>query len=123
MSTFTIASCMYYHPLSKNLPNNTVINIMVKKNMNDIISAENTVLPRSDSEDDFERICAILIPDQPMDPDEEEFVPPEATEEMLTKYQKFLLPRIPRGLESSFCEIVARGFSGGSFPASESSLL
>jgi hypothetical protein len=64
-----------------------------------------SVLPNPDSEDDFERICSILLPDRPLDDEDDEFEPPEATMEMLSKYHEFLLPLLKNGLELTGMEM------------------
>ena len=66
--------------------------------MNDILDELSTVLPQLNAEDDFERICAILIPEQPLGADEDEFEPPEASLDMIERYHDFLIPKLPVGL-------------------------
>ena len=61
--------------------------------------AKQRVSPSLDSRDDFERICAILVPHQVIDPVEEDFEPPELTPEYLDCYHAFLSPRLPAGLK------------------------
>jgi hypothetical protein len=57
-------------------------------------------LPRIDSKNDDERISAILIPDQPYEAEDDEYVElPEATKEMLTRYHTFLLDKLVAGLK------------------------
>jgi hypothetical protein len=62
------------------------------------VSQQKSRLPNLDSKDDFERICAILSPSEPLDEEEEEFDPPEATPETITKYQVFLSKQLSAGL-------------------------
>jgi hypothetical protein len=59
--------------------------------------SKQTVFPSLDSDDDFERICAILSPDKGIDEDEE-FDPPELSARHLSRYYDFLLPQLPVGL-------------------------
>src|SRR5271163_8098 len=68
-----------------------------KENIMNNISIKN--FPRWDSDDDFERICAILMPNQSIDKEEEDFEPPDVRPEMLSRYQEFLLPKLPAGLQ------------------------
>lgn len=69
------------------------------------VSKQKIHLPRLDGDDYFERICAILSPDQPMkDEDESEydppqFEPPRASSKTLKCYQSFLTPKLPPGLK------------------------
>jgi hypothetical protein len=57
-------------------------------------------LPRIDSKNEDERISAILIPEQPFDEDESDYVElPEASLEMLTRYHNFLMDKLPAGLK------------------------
>lgn len=57
-------------------------------------------LPRIDSKNDDERISAILIPDQPYEAEDDEYVElPEVTPEMLTQYHNFLLDKLHSGLK------------------------
>ena len=56
-------------------------------------------LPNIDSESEDERVSAILIPDQPFEAEENEYVElPEVSTEMLTRYQNFLLDKLHSGL-------------------------
>jgi hypothetical protein len=56
-------------------------------------------LPRLDSENDDERISAILIPDEPYEAEEDEYVElPESSGEMLTRYHHFLLDKLGKNL-------------------------
>lgn len=57
-------------------------------------------LPKIDSDNDDERISAILIPDEPFDFDEGEYIElPEASLETLTRYHKFLADKLPAKLK------------------------
>jgi hypothetical protein len=57
-------------------------------------------LPKIHSKNEDERISAILIPDKPFEIEEDgDFVDlPEVSLEMLTRYQNFLLNKLPAGL-------------------------
>lgn len=54
-------------------------------------------MPSIDSDNDFERICAILCPEIPADEDGE-FDPPEASLELIEKYLNFLTPYLEPNL-------------------------
>ena len=54
-------------------------------------------MPSIDSDNDFERICAILCPEIPADEDGE-FEPPEASLDLIEKYLNFLTPYLEPNL-------------------------
>lgn len=56
-------------------------------------------LPKLDSNDEEERICAILCPNEPLDVEEYDFEPPESNEETLTCYYDFLKPQLKGGFK------------------------
>jgi hypothetical protein len=61
---------------------------------------QNLNLPRLDSDNEDERISAILIPDLPFEIEEDEYVElPESSMEMLAIYHNFLFEKIPVGLK------------------------
>ncbi len=67
--------------------------------MMDIVEQKSR-LPQPNSDDEFERVCAVLLPDEPIDEEKaEDFELPEATAETLLRYYEFLLPRLPAGLK------------------------
>jgi len=56
-------------------------------------------LPSLNSKNSDERISAILIPDQPYEAEDDEYVElPESTPEMIARYHNFLLNKLPTGL-------------------------
>ncbi len=65
------------------------------------LSKQKSRLPRPDSDDDCERISAILAPNEPFDED-----PPEASPETLQRYQDFLNAQLPLGIKMTGCETV-----------------
>ena len=65
------------------------------------LSKQKSRLPKLDSDNDCERISAILAPDQPFDED-----PPEASPETLQRYQDFLNTKLPLGTKMMGSETV-----------------
>ncbi len=67
--------------------------------MNKILNTISTTFPRLNSDDDYERILAILLPEEPLNPDVwGDVEPPEATLEMIMCYYNFLVLKLPVGL-------------------------